>query len=49
MAARKKMIDILFHIPIPIPLDEYFTIFKYSSYSSGYHAYKEILLWMMIL
>ena len=42
MTARKKMIDIPFHIPIPVPLDEYFTIFRYSSYSSGYHAHKEI-------
>ena len=42
MAARKKMIDISFDIPIPILLDEYFTVFKYSSYSRGYHAYKEI-------
>ena len=42
MAARKKMIDIPFDIPIPILLDEHFTVFKYSSYSRGYHAYKEI-------
>ena len=42
MAARKKMIDILFDIPIPILLDEHFTVFKYSSYNRGYHAYKEI-------
>ena len=42
MAATKKMIDIPFDIPIPIPLDEHFTVFKYSSYSRGYHAYKEI-------
>ena len=26
MAARKKMIDIPFDIPIPIPLDEHFTV-----------------------
>ena len=42
MAARKKMIDIPFNIPIPILLDEHFTVFKSSSYSRGYHAYKEI-------
>ena len=42
MAARKKMTDIPFDIPIPILLNEHFTVFKYSSYSRGYHAYKEI-------
>ena len=42
MVARKKMINIPFHIPIPILLDEHFTIFKNSSYSRGYYAYKEI-------
>ena len=42
MAARKKMIDIPFDIAIPILLDEHFTVFKYSSYSRSYHAYKEI-------
>ena len=42
MAARKKMIDIPFNIPISILLDEHFTAFKNSSYSRGYHAYKEI-------
>ena len=42
MAARKKMIDIPFDVPIPILLDEHFTVFKYISYSRGYHAYKEI-------
>ena len=42
MATRKKMIDISFDIPIPILLDEHFTVFKFSSYSRGYHAYKEI-------
>ena len=42
MAAIKKMIDIPFDIPIPILLNEHFTVFKYSSYSRGCHAYKEI-------
>ena len=42
MAARKKMIDISFDIPITIPLDEHFTVFNYSCYSRDYHAYKEI-------
>ena len=42
MTARKKMINIPFDIPISILLDEHFTVFKYSSYSRGYHAYKEI-------
>ena len=42
MAARKKMIDIPFDILIPIFLDEHFTVFKYSSYSRDYHAYKGI-------
>ena len=42
MTARKKMIDIPFVIPIPILLDEHFAVFQYSSYSRGYHAYKEI-------
>ena len=42
MAARKKMIDIPFDIPVPILLNEHFTVSKYSSYSRGYHAYKEI-------
>ena len=36
------MIDIPFDIPVPIPLDEHFTVFKYSSYSRSCHAYKEI-------
>ena len=50
MAARKKMIDVPFGIPIPILLDEYFTVFKYSSYNRSYHAYKEIWihLWLII-
>ena len=42
MAAGKKMVDIPFDIPIPILLDEHFTVFKYSSYSRGYRTYKEI-------
>ena len=42
MVARKKMIDIPFNIPIPILFDEHFTVFKYSPYSRGYYAYKEI-------
>ena len=42
MAARMKMIDIPFDILISIILAEHFTVFKYSSYSRGYHAYKEI-------
>ena len=42
MAARKKIIDIPFDIPIPILLDEHIIVFKYSSYSRGYHAYKEM-------
>ena len=42
MAARKKMTDISFDIPIPVLLDDHFTVFKYSSYSRGYHVYKEI-------
>ena len=42
MAARKNMIDIPFDVPIPILLDEHFTVSKYSSYSGGYQAYKEI-------
>ena len=36
------MIDIPFDILIPILLGEHFTVFKCSSYSTGYHAYKEI-------
>ena len=36
------MIDIPFDIPIPILLDKHFTVFKYSSYSRSYNAYKEI-------
>ena len=36
------MIDIPFDISIPILLDEHFTVFKYRSYSRGYHGYKEI-------
>ena len=42
MAARKKMTDIPFDNQIPILLDDHFIVFKYSSYSRGYHAYKEI-------
>ena len=36
------MIDIPFDIPIPVLLDEHFTVFKYSPYSRDYHVYEEI-------
>ena len=47
MAARKKIVNIPFDIPIPILLDEHFTVFKYRSYSRGYHTCKE--LWNPLL
>ena len=42
MAFRKKM-DIAFDIPLPIVLDESFSVFKYSSFSRGYHVYSNRL------
>ena len=51
MTARKKMIDVPFDIPIPLLLDEHFTVFNCSSYSRGYHAYKGAitLIWNPLL
>ena len=40
MAVRKK-IDILFDIALPIVFDDSFSLFKYSSFSIGYHFEKE--------
>ena len=47
MTATKKKIDIPFYLPIPILLDEHLTVFKYSSYRRGNHAYKKILNWLV--
>ena len=33
--------DISFDIPVPIILDESFSVFKWSSFSRGYHVYKD--------
>ena len=40
MAGRKK-IDIPFDVPLTIFVDDSFSAFKYSSFSKGYHVYKE--------
>ena len=40
MAVRKKT-DILFVIPLPIALDDCFSVFKYSSIGRGYHVFKD--------
>ena len=42
MAGRKK-IDIPFDVPLTIFVDDSFSAFKYSSFSKGYHVYKERL------
>ena len=37
-----KQINIPFAIPIPILIKNTFSAFKYSSFSRGYHAYKDV-------
>ena len=48
MAVLKK-IDVPFDIPLPIVLDDSFSVFKYSSFNRGYHVYKDRWLPTMIL
>lgn len=38
----KVKIDVPFDAPIPITHDESFSIYKYSSYTRGYHAYRYV-------
>ena len=43
-----KKINIAFNIPLPIVLDDSFSVFKYSSFSRGYHVNGNPL-WVMNL
>ena len=42
-----KEIGIAFATPIPILIENTFTTFKYSSFSRGYHVYKD--MWISII